>query len=214
MARQREFDTEAALDAVMTVFWRHGYEASSLAMLESASGVGRGSLYAAFGDKRGLFLAALGRYEQRIVASKLEVLSDATDPLGALERFFDDVVHFSIEDGRGMGCMLTNAVTEMAPREAELATALAAAQEHVRKVFQGCLEQARSKGQMEDSGSPQALASFLSTVLFGLRVAARLQADRQQLEDSAAIAMTAVYTAAGHPRRHSTKKGGRNNGMS
>jgi TetR/AcrR family transcriptional repressor of nem operon len=62
MARTREFDTEAAVERAMRVFWCKGYEATSISDLVEATGVQRGSLYAAFGSKQGLYHAALDRY--------------------------------------------------------------------------------------------------------------------------------------------------------
>ena len=63
MARPREFDSNAALENAMQVFWAKGYKATSLRNICASTGLGRSSLYAAFGDKRGLYLKALDRYE-------------------------------------------------------------------------------------------------------------------------------------------------------
>jgi TetR/AcrR family transcriptional repressor of nem operon len=74
MARVREFDTEAAVEAAMQVFWCRGYEATSVQDLVDATGVGRGSLYAAFGSKEGLYLAALDRYREQLAAPMLDAV--------------------------------------------------------------------------------------------------------------------------------------------
>ena len=68
MARPREFDADDALERVTRVFWNRGFEHTSLDDLCAATGLGRSSLYAAFGDKRALYLKALARYEERSVA--------------------------------------------------------------------------------------------------------------------------------------------------
>src|ERR1700721_4762124 len=62
MGRPREFDTDAALEKAMRLFWAKGYEGTSVADLTKALGISRPSLYAAFGDKQSLFRAALERY--------------------------------------------------------------------------------------------------------------------------------------------------------
>ncbi|NIP58975.1 MAG: TetR family transcriptional regulator, partial [Gemmatimonadetes bacterium] len=64
MARPREFDETQTLHRVLDVFWRKGYRQTSLEDLEDATGLHRGSLYNAFGDKRALYRKALDRYRE------------------------------------------------------------------------------------------------------------------------------------------------------
>ena len=82
MARPKEFDAEKVLATAADVFWRRGYEVVSIQDLEAATGLGRGSLYNAFGDKEGLFIAALDRYIERHGAAPFRHLSNpsAGDP--------------------------------------------------------------------------------------------------------------------------------------
>ena len=87
MARPREFDEEEVLDRALDVFWRRGYGATSVEDLTAATGLGRGSLYAAFGDKETLFLTCLRRYHLR----GQEVVSQALqqpDPRQAITKLF------------------------------------------------------------------------------------------------------------------------------
>ena len=77
MGRPREFDVDDALDRAMRVFWAKGYQGASLDDLLAAMGIGRGSLYKAFGDKRSLYLAALQRYDAEIVDHAVRCLCDA-----------------------------------------------------------------------------------------------------------------------------------------
>jgi len=86
MARPREFDVDAALERAMQVFWAKGYESTSLDDLCEATGLGRSSLYAAFGDKHGLCLRALDRYEEGSAARINDALTrpvpnDVTDEM-------------------------------------------------------------------------------------------------------------------------------------
>src|SRR5712692_5869572 len=75
--RPREFDREAALERAIDVFWRHGYEATSVSDLTAAMGVNPPSLYAAFGDKEKLFLEAVERYQQQRRQSVAKVFDEA-----------------------------------------------------------------------------------------------------------------------------------------
>ena len=77
MARPREFDQEKVLDALRDVFWQHGYEGTSYADIMQATGLQKGSLYAAYGDKRALYLQALARYDAGEVRAAINMLCDA-----------------------------------------------------------------------------------------------------------------------------------------
>lgn len=81
MARTKEFDPDAALRAALELFWRRGYEATSMSDLVEHLGVGRASIYATFGNKRELYLKALARYEQGLLP---DLLADLSRPGPAL----------------------------------------------------------------------------------------------------------------------------------
>src|SRR3954468_16589639 len=114
MPRPREFDRDQALRHAMTVFWEHGYEATSTDELLRAMGIGRQSMYDAFGDKRRLYLEALERYETEAGAELFGRMARAPSPLAALS---DHVL--SIAEGTprelSRGCFFVNATTELAP---------------------------------------------------------------------------------------------------
>ena len=74
MARPREFDSDVVLTALRDVFWEHGYEGTSYANITAATGLQKGSLYAAYGDKRSLYLEAIGRYDQENVSDGVAML--------------------------------------------------------------------------------------------------------------------------------------------
>jgi TetR/AcrR family transcriptional repressor of nem operon len=91
--RTREFDTEAAVDAAMELFWARGYEATSVDDLVARLGIGRGSLYAAFGSKHALYLPRLDRYRCERMADAFAALDDPDAPLRpTLRGFFDALV--------------------------------------------------------------------------------------------------------------------------
>ncbi|MGI5326099.1 TetR/AcrR family transcriptional regulator [Actinomadura nitritigenes] len=84
MARTREFDTEAAVSRAMELFWARGYEATSVRDLTRHLGIGQGSLYAAFGDKGGLYRAALDHYRSTFAAAALRTLEGGADARSAV----------------------------------------------------------------------------------------------------------------------------------
>ena len=91
MAGVKQFDRNEALDRAMVAFWSRGYEATSIDDLVQATGIGRGSLYGTFGDKRQLFLAALDQYWNTVGMEMFAQLSDP-DARNAIERMFDALI--------------------------------------------------------------------------------------------------------------------------
>lgn len=114
--RPRGFDAGLALEAALRLFRRQGYEATSLDALTQAMGIGRSSLYACFGSKRGVLLAALARYSEAALAA-LAARAEAA-PEAPARAMIE-----ALADARGgpHGCLLVNCITELAPHDAEVA---------------------------------------------------------------------------------------------
>src|ERR1700720_4979751 len=111
MAGVKQFDRIEALDRAMAVFWSRGYEATSIDDLVRATGIGRGSLYGTFGDKRQLFLAALDRYWNTVGMEMFAELSDP-DARHAIERMFDALIRRASNPKFPRGCLFTNTSLE------------------------------------------------------------------------------------------------------
>src|SRR5256712_2657925 len=104
--RRREFDREAGLEQAIDVFWRHGYEATSMSDLTAAMGVNPPSLYAAFGDKEKLFLEAVERYQQQRRQSVTKVFDEAPTAREAVRRLLREAASRLACSGHPRGCML------------------------------------------------------------------------------------------------------------
>src|SRR5688572_33014639 len=108
MGRPREFDMSVALDQALDVFWRNGYESTSIADLTAAMGVNPPSLYACFGNKEGLFRAALDRYERTRGASMAEALARPT-AREAVEHLLRSSAKYQTDPDSPPGCLLVQA---------------------------------------------------------------------------------------------------------
>ena len=115
MARPREFDQNDVLDKVVGVFWSRGFEATSIQDLEEATGLKRGSLYNAFGDKATLFHEAFDHYMQQSAVRR--VLNNGSN--GSARDTIDAILDAVVEEGSKSkkGCLLTNTITELAGRD-------------------------------------------------------------------------------------------------
>lgn len=190
MGRPRSFDTDKALDEAMEVFWRHGYDGASLAMLTKAMGIKAPSLYAAFGSKEGLLKAALDRYALRRSEHMRYVLAGAT-ARDVAERFLSSIAESHTDPTNPSGCLLVQgglacgAGSENIPFE--LASRRAQSETELRERF----DQARRGGDLPKEADPTALASFLSTVASGMAVLASTGANRDALREVARVSLSA-----------------------
>lgn len=180
MARPIEFDRSRAVNRALALFWRQGYQATSLANLLAAMGIGRSSFYAAFTDKRCLFIECLDLFSSRTI-ELLQNSRTRMPPVDALQGFFER--NFVGTGGAAAakghwGCMLVNTVLEMAGVDDELSSRASRHLSDMQRVFQACLQ---------DAGAAPAQAEELAAMLMlmneGIRVSSRRRLpDAQHLQ--------------------------------
>ena len=147
MARPREFDADNALERAMHVFWAKGYESASLDDLCKATGVGRSSLYAAFGEKRGLYFSALERYEMAGVERIAAAL--ARPPLKqAIAAFVDRIIEDILAGPGRRGCFIGNCAAELARKDRVAAARVRRSLERIEATFCVALQRARERGEL------------------------------------------------------------------
>ena len=187
--RPRSFDREAALDAAMEVFWRKGYEATSISDLTDAMGINPPSLYAAFGDKEQLFMAAIERYSEE----RGESCPYACEPTarGAIQRLLTYMAHELTGGDHPRGCMMMMAAATSANASEVMQKALAAKRAAGRESIKGRIRQGMKEGDVPAGTDAAALADFFSTVVAGMSKQARDGASRKSLLATVENAMLA-----------------------
>jgi TetR/AcrR family transcriptional repressor of nem operon len=190
VARTKEFEPLAALDAATELFWRKGYEAASMRELLDAMGIGRGSFYDTFGDKHTLFLSALDRFQDVRTSWVEDVLRG--DGLDGIEEVFRRSLDGLFQFQPPRGCLLANSAVELAPHDPDVAARISEYIGRTEDAFYGALERARDRGEIPSDSDPRALARFLVNTLHGLRVLARAGTDRETLEDTVGVALQAL----------------------
>jgi TetR/AcrR family transcriptional repressor of nem operon len=173
MGRPREFDEQKVLEAAVDVFWAKGFEATSTRDLTECTGLTQSSIYAAYHDKRGIFLRALQHY-LKILHERIERLEATKTPGGAIGGFFREVVDRSLADPLHRGCMLVNTALEATADDPELQRFVADETAAIEAFFRRCLVAGERAGEISLSSSPEAHARHLLAVLLGLRVLARV----------------------------------------
>jgi len=183
MGRPKEFEHDAVLDRAMRIFWSKGYEATSVRDLVDHMGIQRGSLYATFGDKRALFLAAVDRYDREVTAKLVEALDEPASGMEAIRRFFRLKIESAVATNRPRGCLVTNSATELGSRDRSTATRIGAVLKKIEAAFHRAVVRAQEAGEIDPSRDPRALARFLTSSAQGLSVMAKTFSERAMLED-------------------------------
>lgn len=189
MARAKEFDPDTVLQRALELFWRRGYEATSMADLVEHLGIGRASLYATFGGKHDLYMKALERYVRTREPDPVELLSQPGPALPAVRALVELYTEDSIRDLERRGCMIVNAAAELLPGDEQVERFVEANWTGLETALTSALIRARAQGEIAADADPRALARFVLVFLQGLRLMAKVHSDPGRLRDAAAQAL-------------------------
>ncbi|MDF3335900.1 TetR/AcrR family transcriptional regulator [Mycolicibacterium septicum] len=164
MARPRSFDEKQVLTAVCDQFWDAGYAATSLEDLMRVSGLGKGSLYAAFGDKHQLFVRALRAYTDANHEHLRKALTEAPRALEALRRLLEA----PSDAGARRGCLMANSTYELGHADPEVLTHAHRTYETSTALIGDCVARAQREGDVPAGTDPIALARALLAAQQGL----------------------------------------------
>jgi len=189
MVGTKQFDHDAVVDRAMMMFWRRGYGGTSIQDLEKATRLRRGSLYNAFGDKQGLFVAALRRYEATVGRERIRQLSNS-DPYRAIEGFLDVLVTQMSEPSRPRGCLHTNTSLEFPNAPDEVLRIIGERTAGIEGAIYVVLRRAQAEGMLDPTADARALARFYLGVAKGITVLHKVSGDASALRDIAKVAMS------------------------
>lgn len=180
--RPKQFDDNEVLARAMTVFWRQGYEATSLDDLIEAMGIPRQSLYRTFTDKHTLFLKALAHYDQNVtsvVIATLNADAPAIDNLRAVFQFWRNAV----SSPERMGCMMVNTSTQVPPDDTEVIKLVQANQRRGVEAFEKALKRAQLEGDVSPSIEPKVISRTICATVNGLLSMSRTGMSKPFRED-------------------------------
>ncbi|WP_415888837.1 TetR/AcrR family transcriptional regulator [Neptuniibacter sp. SY11_33] len=194
MARPAEFDRTDVLEKAMNVFWRTGYSATSVTDLVNATKLKPGSLYGAFQSKRGLFLEVIDTYAARSLNRVSSVMEDAETPLKGIEQFFKCFCDDLANDRLGKGCLMVNTMLELATEDDEIRERVGGYLSQVETYFTNALTQAQEQGLLDKQQSPEDLATYLMTNIWGLRVLSSKRPDQSKYDAVIANMLKALHS--------------------
>jgi TetR/AcrR family transcriptional regulator, transcriptional repressor for nem operon len=180
MARPRTFDPHDVLLAARQIFWRKGYQSTSLDDITEATGLTKPSLYAAFGDKASLFLKVLDHYHEQLIRRSERILSEAPNARAAVEAWLTSLLPIcSGEKGRN-GCLSVNTLTDGGLNDAAVEKSIANFNERLESLILNRLQADRA--QFAADFDPVAAARTIMAVYIGLMAMAKQKPAPQQVK--------------------------------
>ena len=180
--RPPAYDPEVAVKRATETFWKTGYAGTSLDEITAATGMNKPSLYAAFGDKHGLYLKALAQYWQRSLTDMREALAEDLPLAEALMRVYEGAlsIYFS-GSGRPRGCFVIGTAVTEAVEDREIRNSLASGLREFDTDFLERFRTARDKGELTKDADPSALAVLATATMHTIAIRARAGASRDDL---------------------------------
>lgn len=172
--RPLTFDKAVVLKTAMEVFWQKGYAATSIQDLTDATGLSRASLYNAFCDKEHLFLAVIDHYIETESVKLIEILRCETrNGAASIRHYFGSLITFSCEEGKRLGCLLTNTATHMENKGGNLESILDRMFARLEGQLLATLQRGQADGSVCADIDAEKTAKFLIALAQGLRVLSR-----------------------------------------
>jgi TetR/AcrR family transcriptional repressor of nem operon len=191
MPWEKQFNTEEVLDRAMHVFWRHGFEATSMQVLLDNMGIQRGSFYATFQDKRTIFKMALERYE-KLCIRLFERIEAGKCPKEAIASIFDGVIKEAQHNTDYCGCFMVNTSLELAPHDPEIGAMVEKCFSLTEAFFHRMIRKGQAEGTIASSLNAKSASRVLFGLLAGLRVLSRGRANLDSARAVVAHAKTII----------------------
>jgi TetR/AcrR family transcriptional regulator, transcriptional repressor for nem operon len=193
MPRNKAFEEKETLEKAMQVFWKKGYNATSMEDLVTGMGINRASLYGTFGDKKQLYMAALRHFQVQSQSQNNEIVAkNPTSPKAQLTAILEFQLEESLHDADHKGCMIANATAEMALLDDEVCNFVTNNKCVVEDFFEKLIREGQTQGEIRQDLPPQYAASFLINFLNGMRVVSKTKPDAQKMRKSLALALSVL----------------------
>lgn len=166
----------------MAVFWEQGYGKTSIGDLVGATGLQPGSLYAAFGNKKGLFIEVIEQYNQQFIAKIRDMREEPGSSIDKIAALLQQIVEEQASGRDRRGCLTVNAMLEMSQHDSEISDHLCGYSRYLASAFQSLIADAQADGQIAANRDTGALAEFLMNNIWGLRVMCKSRPSRESLQ--------------------------------
>lgn len=189
MSRAREFDEEMAVQRAMRLFWRKGYETSTLPDLLKTMRISRGSFYNAFGTKREVLIRAVQRYVSTGMDGLLSPLAAETAGRAEIEKTFAQLLAYMSSPKGHQGCLIGNSMTDAAMQDAELREMLLLARKETEDALARAFANGQASGAIKSGANPRSAGRFLLNTISGLMVSCKTDPGPDELGDIIRMAL-------------------------
>ena len=173
----------------MMLFWRKGYEGTSLSDLTTKMGIRPASLYAAFGSKESLFLEALSRYRSGVGSGLPRIMREARTSRDAVRQLLEGTATAITRRSQPQGCMVVLSSLRGFVHSSKLDREMQRCRAEDQSAIAARLRQGVIDGELPAQCAPDAMAAFIMSVLQGMSVQARDGASKSVLMEIAGQAM-------------------------
>ena len=182
MARSKEFNEEEALDKAMEIFWKQGYEKTSIQDLVDQMGIHRRSLYDTFGDKHSLFVQTLERYESLVAAQIRKQITEEMTTVESIRKIFELAVYS--DSTYPKGCLMVNTAVELSLLDDEVSQRIKTAFKQTENLIADLLIRGQARGEVASSFDINELARYIHNALIGIRVLVKMTADPKEFDST------------------------------
>ena len=183
MARPRDFIEEEVLQKAICVFWRKGYNGTSMQDLVDGLGISRSSMYDTFTDKHTLYLKALETYKKKSDQLLSEIFENNPSAKGAIKQLFELTINDILNDGEHKGCFLVNTEMEVAGYKNDVKDMVCQSVNNLESVFRKAIARGQENGEIGKRHDALALSRLMSNVIKGLQVSAKTTNDKAYFDD-------------------------------
>lgn len=183
MPKSVTFDREQVIENVTELFWKKGYNGTSMQDLVNVTGLNRSSFYNSFGDKFTLFLEALKHYQSRQRDYLQELSNTAKTPKEAIQSLFEGISQELASEQETKGCFISNCISELGNQDAQVHRFLVENKDQMVNTFKILIQEAQQQGEIDASKDAKTLALYLFSNLNGLRITSMIESDIQGVTD-------------------------------
>jgi TetR/AcrR family transcriptional regulator, transcriptional repressor for nem operon len=193
MPKVKLFDIETAKKAATDTFWEKGYHATSMQDLVDVMQISKQSLYDTFGNKNELFIGCLKEYQKEAFENICTIFQSDLNFKDTLQRFFDDMIAFILQDEKGKNCFIMNSLLEELPLEMEARKLIDSNFYEIKKQFLSRLQLAQRDEKYQSHIDNESLANYFLMSFHGVKILGKINKDKNFLEGIVATAMQTFF---------------------
>lgn len=191
MPRNKSYNDDIVLEKAMNVFWVHGYEATSVRLLEKEMGINQFSIYSSFSNKKNLFIESIRNYREYVKKHRFQVLLQKDAGMAELESFLLSAANTKKSGAETKGCLIVNTAGELGDKDKDISYEVNQYYDFIRDMLKNVLRNAIEKKEIPSETSIEQQANFFLGVMQSISVASKTM-DSNQLNDFITLALKQI----------------------